>query len=170
MHETYLLAFIGIVLCWMMYSAVKFLVVLPYGARLSEEVRLLRALTVIWLFLMLAHSAALFAVYKLEIIDASYADGALLMWALTNQVVALMLADHYRTMSAKMQRALLQYIIAAHGVLLLAWAVSFAVPSVPRTMPGDLTVALGILIILSCGVLWFYIPLGVKPKAVEPKA
>ena len=81
-----------------------------------------------------------------------------------------MLAADYLKMPAKMQRALVQYIIAAHGVLLLAWAVSFAVPAVPRTMPGDLTVALGTLIILSCGVLWFYIPLGAKPKTVEPKA
>lgn len=171
MHETYMLAIIGIILCWMIYSAVKFLVVLPSGARPGEEVRLLRALTLLWLFLMLAHSAALFAVYKLEINDASYADGALLLWALTNQVVASMLADHYRTMPAKMQRALLQYVIAAHGVLLLAWAVSYAVPAVPRTMPGDSTVALGILIILSCGVLWFFTPLRArKAKMLEPKA
>lgn len=171
MQDTYLLAITGIVLCWMLYSAIKFLVVLPYGARPGGEVRMMRILLLSWLLLVFAQCAALLAAYKLEINDASNADGALLLWALTNQVVARILADHYRTMSVKMQRALLQYVIAAHGVLLLAWAVSFAVPAVPRTMPGDLTVALGIVIVISCGVLWFFIPLrAAKAKAMMPKA
>jgi hypothetical protein len=158
-------------LCVMLFFAIKFMVVLPKGAQSSEDVQKLRTLALVWLALVFAQCAALFAAYRLERIDNSYADGAMLLWALTNQVVASLLAADYLKMPAKMQRALMQCVIAAHGVLLLAWAVSFAVPVVPRTMPGDLTVALGILIILSCGVLWFFTPLrATKPKTVEPKA
>ncbi len=158
-------------LCAMLFFAIKFIVVLPRNTPVSEEAQRLSYLALTWLVLVFAQCAALLAACGLEIIYGSNADGALLSWALTNQVVASLLAADYLKMPAKMQRALLQYIIAAHGVLLLAWAVSFAVPAVSRTMPGDLTVALSILTVISCGILWFFIPLrAAKPRAVEPKA
>jgi hypothetical protein len=139
----------------------KFLVNLHKQAPTDKEAQSLKTLTLVWLFLVLAQCSALFYLYK-HLPTAPHIDGALGWWALIGLLQANAAGISLPVRPLKTIRKLMLYAIGAHGVLLLTWVLSLAIPAVPRTLPADVTLALAALAAISIGIFTVTAPREVR--------
>ncbi len=142
-------------LCAVTFGTIRFLLGLRKDALTNKDVRFFQVLVIVWLFLMVGHSFALFAVHSSPLFAAAPTVATLMWWTIVNLMLANLLSLHRQVLAAKTMRALLWCAIAVCGALLLTWPLALGVAAIPHTLPIDLTLGLSAPVVIALGVLSF---------------
>lgn len=105
----------------------------------NSELRSWLILLFAWLFLMLAHGLALFAVKDLPEFALSPSTSALFWWMWVSCSLGVLL--NARSFSSAFSRSLLLSAIIGTTMLLAVWPIALFIPVVPLTLAVDITLA-----------------------------